>query len=63
MVGKRGDRPKTLKLISKVGDSIQYMVVNKNKVDSRNGFNISLDIKVENDGQSETVFGQPEGGV
>lgn len=37
------------------------MVVNKNKVDSRNGFNIGLDIKVENDGQSETVFGQPGG--
>lgn len=37
------------------------MLVNENKVDSRNSFNGRLDIKVENDGRSEMVFGQSEG--
>ena len=37
------------------------MVVNKNKVNASNDFDISLAVKVENDGRSDTVFGQPGG--
>lgn len=39
------------------------MIENKNKTDAMNGSDISLEEKVENDGQSETVFGQSEGGM
>lgn len=38
------------------------MIANKNKVGLRDGFSNGLDIKVENDGRSETVFGQSGGG-
>lgn len=37
------------------------MAVNKSKVDETNGFDISLEEKVENDGQSEMVYGQSMG--
>ena len=37
------------------------MIANKNKIDEMNGYDISLDAKVENDGRSETVFGQSGG--
>lgn len=47
----------------KVGDNIQNMIANKNKIEAVNGSGISLDVKVENDGQSETVFGQSGGGL
>ena len=56
------DRPKTQKSILKVGNNIQNMIANKNKIDEMNGYDISLDAKVENDGRSETVFGQSGGG-
>lgn len=56
------DRPKTQKSILKVGNNIQNMITNKNKIDEMNGYDISLDAKVENDGRSETVFGQSGGG-
>lgn len=39
------------------------MIVNKNKVDVVNSSDISLDVKVENDGRSETVFGQSVGAL
>ena len=55
------DRPKTQKSILKVGNNIQNMIANKNKIDEMNGYDISLDAKVENDGRSETVFGQSGG--
>ena len=57
-----GDCPKTQKSILKVEDNILNMVVNKNKVNASNDFDISLAVKVENDGRSDTVFGQPGGG-
>lgn len=38
------------------------MIENKNKIDEMNGFDISLEEKMENDGRSETVFGQSGGG-
>lgn len=57
------DRPKTQKSILKVGNNIQNMIANKNKIDEMNGYDISLDAKVENDGRSETVFGQSGGGI
>ncbi len=60
---KRGDRPKTQKSILKVVDITKYIPVEENNVVTENDFLVHSGIKVENDGQSEIVFGQPEGGV
>lgn len=44
-------------------DSTQYRIENENKVNLRNDFNNDLDVKVENDGRSETVLGQSGGRI
>lgn len=44
-----------------MGDNIQNMIENKNKIVAMNGSDISLEKKVENDGRSEIVFGQSVG--
>lgn len=49
---------KTQKSILKVEDRTRHMRTNKRKVDSRDDFDIDLDVKMESDGCSKIVFGQ-----
>lgn len=57
----RGDCPKTQNKISKVEAEHQSPVVLKEKVGTNMNIEAVQDTKMENDGRSETVFGQSEG--
>ncbi len=62
-MGGGADCPKTQKSILKVEGKCHSSDVMKDEVGTNMNIETVKDIKMENDGRSETVFGQSGGGV